>query len=305
MSKLMEIIDKSPDFKNGTCSFKFLDTTFNQLTRKIGSKEGANFTTAKAGDILSKELLQTLNTKQIALKDKVLKWQDEINKWVTDKNTNKNINANLMNYIFTSVVDYTSKYVPGETLADYYLLSEVVSAEKELYEFTSYYTTQYIIYLQNILKEWSKDKLYFSCIKKVYGTVYFNFDIEEWKLTDAAGLVTTTEGGGKARTIRVSGFENMKLGEHKRVTYYAYYSTSSNPQVIYKGYVYFNIKRTALGSQKDDGKFDFWLSSWAGKGLVSHYSEMKVEEYTGKHSPHFDAEPKDLNINWVKTRVLL
>lgn len=305
MSKLMEIIDKSPDFKNGTCSFKFLDTTFNQLTRKIGSKEGANFTTAKAGDILSKELLQTLNTKQIALKDKVLKWQDEINKWVTDKNTNKNINANLMNYIFTSVVDYTSKYIPGETLADYYLLSEVVSAEKKLYEFTSYYTTQYIIYLQNILKEWSKDKLYFSCIKKVYGTVYFNFDIEEWKLTDAAGLVTTTEGGGKARTIRVSGFENMKLGEHKRVTYYAYYSTSSNPQVIYKGYVYFNIKRTALGSQKDDGKFDFWLSSWAGKGLVSHYSEMKVEEYTGKHSPHFDAEPKDLNINWVKTRVLL
>ena len=305
MSKLMEIIDKSPDFKNGTCSFKFLDTTFNQLTRKIGSKEGANFTTAKVGDILSKELLQTLNTKQIALKNKVLKWQDEINKWVTDKNTNKNINANLMNYIFTSVVDYTSKYVPGETLADYYLLSEVVSAEKELYEFTSYYTTQYIIYLQNILKEWSKDKLYFSCIKKVYGTVYFNFDIEEWKLTDAAGLVTTTEGGGKARTIRVSGFENMKLGEHKRVTYYAYYSTSSNPQVIYKGYVYFNIKRTALGSQKDDGKFDFWLSSWAGKGLVSHYSEMKVEEYTGKHSLHFDAEPKDLNINWVKTRVLL
>ena len=305
MSKLMEIIDKSPDFKNGTCSFKFLDTTFNQLTRKIGSKEGANFTTAKAGDILSKELLQTLNTKQIALKDKILKWQDEMNKWVTDKNTNKNINANLMNYIFTSVVDYTSKYIPGETLADYYLLSEVVSAEKELYEFTSYYTTQYIIYLQNILKEWSKDKLYFSCIKKVYGTVYFNFDIEEWKLTDAAGLVTTTEGGGKARTIRVSGFENMKLGEHKRVTYYAYYSTSSNPQVIYKGYVYFNIKRTALGSQKDDGKFDFWLSSWAGKGLVSHYSEMKVEEYTGKHSPHFDAEPKDLNINWVKTRVLL
>lgn len=305
MSKLMEIIDKSPDFKNGTCSFKFLDTTFNQLTRKIGSKEGANFTTAKVGDILSKELLQTLNTKQIALKNKVLKWQDEINKWVTDKNTNKNINANLMNYIFTSVVDYTSKYVPGETLADYYLLSEVVSAEKELYEFTSYYTTQYIIYLQNILKEWSKDKLYFSCIKKVYGTVYFNFDIEEWKLTDAAGLVTTTEGGGKARTIRVSGFENMKLGEHKRVTYYAYYSTSSNPQVIYKGYVYFNIKRTALGSQKDDGKFDFWLSSWAGEGLVSHYSEMKVEEYTGKHSPHFDAEPKDLNINWVKTRVLL
>lgn len=305
MSKLMEIIDKSPDFKNGTCSFKFLDTTFNQLTRKIGSKEGANFTTAKDGDILSKELLQTLNTKQITLKDKVLKWQDEINKWVTDKNTNKNINANLMNYIFTSVVDYTSKYVPGETLADYYLLSEVVSAEKELYEFTSYYTTQYIIYLQNILKEWSKDKLYFSCIKKVYGTVYFNFDIEEWKLTDAAGLVTTTEGGGKARTIRVSGFENMKLGEHKRVTYYAYYSTSGNPQVIYKGYVYFNIKRTALGSQKDDGKFDFWLSSWAGKGLVSHYSEMKVEEYTGKHSPHFDAEPKDLNINWVKTRVLL
>lgn len=79
MSKLMEIIDKSPDFKNGTCSFKFLDTTFNQLTRKIGSKEGANFTTAKVGDILSKELLQTLNTKQIALKNKVLKWQDEIN----------------------------------------------------------------------------------------------------------------------------------------------------------------------------------------------------------------------------------
>ena len=38
MAKLMEVIEKSPNFKKGTVSMKLLDTTFSQLTRKIGSQ---------------------------------------------------------------------------------------------------------------------------------------------------------------------------------------------------------------------------------------------------------------------------
>ena len=43
MAKLMEIINKNQNLKNGTITLKFLDTTFTQLTRKLGSLPGANF----------------------------------------------------------------------------------------------------------------------------------------------------------------------------------------------------------------------------------------------------------------------
>ena len=38
MSKLMEIIEKTPNFKKGIATLKFLDTSFTMLSRKIGSR---------------------------------------------------------------------------------------------------------------------------------------------------------------------------------------------------------------------------------------------------------------------------
>lgn len=82
MAKLMEVIEKNPNFKTGTASLKLLDTTFTQLTRKIGSNPEANFKTAKAGDILSKEILTSLNQEQLLLKDKLILWQNAYNNWI-------------------------------------------------------------------------------------------------------------------------------------------------------------------------------------------------------------------------------
>ena len=61
MAKLMEVIEKSPNFKKGTVSMKIaLILLSSQLTRKIGSQAGVDYKTARAGQMLSKELLQLL-----------------------------------------------------------------------------------------------------------------------------------------------------------------------------------------------------------------------------------------------------
>ena len=68
MAKLMEVIEKNPDFKNGTVSLRLLDTTFTQLTRKIGSEANADYKTSSPKQVLIKEILQSLNRDQLALK---------------------------------------------------------------------------------------------------------------------------------------------------------------------------------------------------------------------------------------------
>lgn len=304
MSKLMEIIDKSPDFKNGTCSFKFLDTTFNQLTRKIGSKEGANFTTAKAGDILSKELLQTLNTKQITLRNRLQTWQKKLNDWVKARNADRQIEAETFEYNFTSVVDYSSKYEANITLADYYLLSEFVSAEKELYEFINYYSKQYMLYLQKRLKEWSKTRKYWSSAKSVKFRITFEHRQDEAYIKSAEGLTTQIKRYDNYNLdIIVSGLDQMKLGEKRTVTFYAWRRTSAN---YYEATIPYPITRLPLGAETDDGLIDGGLIISDGGNFVTGLSKTwELNEPSGKHSPHFDCDEKNLTINWFLTRSII
>lgn len=119
MAKLMEIIEKIPNFRDGTVSMKMLDTTFSQLTRKIGTEVEADYKTATTGQILSKELLQSLNKDQIALKDRLEAWKQAYNVYI-DSIKSIITEAVNFNYNFSSAVDYTSKYEAGKTLADYY-----------------------------------------------------------------------------------------------------------------------------------------------------------------------------------------
>ena len=302
MGKLMEIIEKNPDFKNGTCYFKFLDTNFDQLTRKIGNTLEANFKTAKAGDILSKEILTSLNQEQLLLKDKVILWQNAYNNWI-DSIKNKITTAEHFNYTFSSLIDYSSKYISGTTLADYYLLNEIVNAEKELYEFGHYWGKNHMLELLSQMKEWSKTQMYGSSVEEVateFETFHGGYS---WKILDKAGLTVRTDRDDGSSHDKcwcyITDLQNMKLNE-KRIVKIECYFIRDNTQNF--GYGYIEIIRKSLGTVcgTDDGYYTF--RAWEEK-MDKVRSWPRVTKWTGKVSPHFDI--KDPTLACLKKIVLL
>ena len=304
MAKLMEIIEKNPNFKNGTTSLKLLDTTFTQLTRKIGSNPEADFKTAKAGDILSKELLVSLNQEQLSLKDKLLLWKDAYNEWINSKKSKVTALSNF-EYEFSSLVDYSNKYIPGTTLADYYLLTEVANAEKELYEFGYYWGKNHILDSLNTLKEWSKTQSYGSCVKKIY----MIWDISPggstgWRIINNGQIdgldINLFWSPYDKGHLYVSGLQNIKVGETRTLI------TQTEREDNYGSSYWVDagelkITRNSLNSEYDDGYYTF------NARVLRHgmYIELwpRVEEWTGEHSPHFDNDNPTLP--WIKNRVLL
>lgn len=299
MAKLMEIIEKNPNFKNGTTSLKLLDTTFTQLTRKIGSNPEANFKTAKAGDILSKELLVSLNQEQLLLKDKLLLWKDAYNEWINSKKSKVTALSNF-EYEFSSLIDYSDKYIPGTTLADYYLLTEFINAEKELYEFGHYWGKNHMLDNLNSIKEWSKTQVYGSCVKKVYMIWDINFgSTRQWKILDNGQIsdleVTLKVNPNDKGHLYVGGLQNIKVGETRnivtQVTNWDYNQYHSGGTL--------KITRNSLGTDSDDGYFTFT----AIKHTLDIELWPRVEEWTGEYSPHFDNDNPALP--WLKSRILL
>ena len=301
MAKLMEVIEKIPDFKKGTVTLKLLDTTFSQLTRKIGSQPGKLFQTVETGDMLSKEVLQSLNAYQLALKEKLLEWKMFYDTEVAAKQA-KGIEIGDFNYTFTSVIDYTSKYEANKTLADYYLLTEFVNAEKELYEFGHYWAKNHMLNLLSQAKEWSKDKVYGSCVGEV-GVEYETASTgTRWTITEKDGLDVKTNSGGDTHRhdkcwLYVSNLQSMKVGESKTV------SVKADTRPDYSGYGYLKITRKSLGDVEgtDDGYFIF--EAWH-RGLADGVrSAPRVTQWTGVGSSYFDIKNPTLKI--IRGLVLL
>lgn len=319
MAKLMEVIEKNPNFKTGTTSLKLLDTTFTQLTRKIGSNPEANFKTVKSGDILSKEILTSLNQEQLLLKDKLILWQNTYNNWI-DSIKNKITTAEHFDYIFSSLIDYSSKYIPGTTLADYYLLTEFINAEKELYEFGHYWGKNHMLDLLSKMKEWSKNKNYGSCV----GEIYCQYEIRNgenynWYLkTNTHDLKVKLEHeGGRVDfcDLTVSDVNKIPVGETATVIarcdwrYYDYGSMWAE--------CIMRITRQPLGVEKDDGKIIYSAEGTGnsvgihqGDGRWDHVSAfdhirkpINIISRSGIGSPHFDIENPSLLD--MKARVLL
>lgn len=291
MAKLMEIIEKNPDFKKGVVSMRLLDTTFSQLTRKIGQLR-KTYNAVEKGDMLSKEVLQSLNADQFALKEMLILWQQDYNNYI-DSIKSKITTAEKFNYTFTSLVDYTSKYEANKTLADYYLLTEFVNAEKELYEFGHYWGREHMRELLFKMKEWSKRKNYGSCVGEVGVEYETTSTATNWKITEKAGLIVKTDSGGDTHRhdkvwLYISGLQDMKIGESRTVSVYA--SNSS-----YSGFGYIKITRNSLNTYfqlNDDGYFTF--EAW-DRGLYDGVrSSPRVTKWTEIGSPHFDIEKPTL-----------
>lgn len=289
MAKLMEIIEKNPDFKKGTVSMRMLDTTFSQLTRKIGSQAGVNYKTAAKGQMLSKELLQSLNRDQLALKEKLLKWQQAYNAYI-DSIKSKITEATHFDYVFTSLIDYTSKYVPNKTLADYYLFAEFVNAEKELYEFGHYWGREHMRDLLFKMKEWSKRKNYGSCVGEVAVEFETRSTSTNWTISQKEGLIVRTDSGGDTHRhdkvwLYISGLQDMKIEERRVVRVRA--DTGGNGYLV--------IARNSLHASaglNDDGYFTFTPGH---TGLADGVrSWPRVTKWTEIGSPYFDIEKPTL-----------
>jgi hypothetical protein len=310
VSKLMEIIEKTPNFKKGIATLKFLDTSFTMLSRKIGSRGGSNFETAKMGDMLSKELLVSLNSKQLYLKSRLIIWLNNYNTWLNSIK-NKIPEINNFEYNFSSLIDYSSKYVANKTLADYYLLAEVINAEKELYEFGHYWGRNHMLNTLNKMKEWSKYKVYGSSVATI-GVEYETRRSTPWQIIDNAGLTVSLANNDRhdKKWVYISGMSNMGLGETRTVKIYMRLewisggggSGDSETSHLLEGYAYFSITRNRLNSIYDDGYYTY--TAWMSGALAdSVRSWPTVTSWTGKSSPHF--ETSDVTLPWMTSRVLI
>lgn len=299
MAKLMEVIEKSPNFKKGTVSMKLLDTTFSQLTRKIGSQAGVDYKTVTKGQMLSKELLQSLNRDQLTLKEKLLKWQQAYNTYI-DSIKSIITDATHFDYTFTSLVDYTSKYVANKTLADYYLLTEFVNAEKELYEFGHYWGRNHMLNLLSQMKEWSKTRWYCSCVNEV-GVEYETARGFYWTIKEKAGLIVKTQDGGDTTShdkcwLYVSGLNNMKIGETKTIKVEARRRVGGSDGTVIYQYGYLDITKNNLMNAEGiiEGYYTFKAYH---KGLYDGVrSAPRVTKWTGVGSPYFDIKNPTLQI---------
>ena len=332
MAKLMEIIEKNPNFEKGTVTLKLLDTNFTQLTRKIGSDPtNYNYLNAKPETMLSKQLLVSLNQDQLKMITLLNRWLNAVNNQIDIYNKTM---GNLSHFIynFTSLIDYSSKYVPNQTLADYYLLTEFVNAEKEMYEFGRFWGAKHIYETGQKMKEWSKNKDYGSCV----GSIYCQYEIRDgysynWSVSKNTHNLNVDIGheGGRSDfcDMTVSGLDKIPIGETATVIarcewYNSRYDNYGRERFLW-AHCIMTITRNKLGVDIDDGKITF-SASGDGNGIsytttvgdrtvtryVSAFDNIRrparINSRSGKGSPHFDYIQKDGKpLTWLKSRVIL
>ncbi|MCF2611647.1 hypothetical protein [Fusobacterium perfoetens] len=331
MAKLMEIIEKNPNFEKGTVTLKLLDTNFTQLTRKIGNNPtNYHYLNAKPETMLSKQLLVSLNQDQLKMIALLNRWLNAVNNQIDIYNKTM---GNLSHFIynFTSLIDYSSKYVPNQTLADYYLLTEFVNAEKEMYEFGRFWGAKHIYETGQKMKEWSKNRDYGSCV----GSIYCQYEIRDgwdykWQLyqnTHNLDVKIEHEGGRPDFCdMTVSGLTKIPVGETAVVIARAdwKYKYDYNKTFNFWAHCIMKITRNKLGVDIDDGRITFkaegdgnevsWYENWGdGSGTtrwVTAFDNIRraprINSRSGKGSPHFDYDTKDGKpLTWLKSRVIL
>lgn len=334
MAKLMEIIEKNPNFEKGTVTLKLLDTNFTQLTRKIGSDPtNYHYLNAKPETMLSKQLLVSLNQDQLKMITLLNRWLNAVNNQIDIYNKTMG-NLSHFVYNFTSLIDYSSKYVPNQTLADYYLLTEFVNAEKEMYEFGRFWGAKHIYETGQKMKEWSKNRDYGSCV----GSIYCQYEIRDgynynWSISKNTHNLNVNIGheGGRSDfcDMTVSGLDKIPVGETATVIAYCSwwnnrYGGGYGKEFNFKANCVMEITRNRLGVGIDDGRITFkadgngngigWYESWGdGNGTDRYVSAFdnirrapRINSRSGKGSPHFDYDTKDGKpLTWLKSRIIL
>ncbi|MGL5100518.1 MAG: hypothetical protein ACRC6B_10920, partial [Fusobacteriaceae bacterium] len=164
MARIMQVIEKKNNFDSGTVDLKLYQTGFTALTKIITDVPGQTVDNALANQEVGYQFFHDLNNKQIAVRTYIDKFKTDYNNSI---NGFKNTITNLINFDYTwlSCVDYKSQIIAGDK-ADYKLFQKVVNAEKELYDYRLY-AGDHIKRNCSIMGDWSRNRKYGSCLKKI------------------------------------------------------------------------------------------------------------------------------------------
>jgi len=290
----MEITELKKKLKTGRASLTLLDTSFSQLTRKITSESGAGYTTAAAGDPISKELIVSLNEAQIALKERYETLFSDYNTWIEEKQSDME-DLDTFDYEFSSIYDYSSGYTADYTSADYYMLTSIVNAEKELYEAGNYWFMNNLESNIEVIKEWSKTQNYLSTTSAVIG--YFETFWNRYPEAiscNVSGVSYSNSSSSDKVYVTVTGLENIPDGTTCKITIKAEYTyTQSHETYTAQEYGYMYIKRTVIDN-------DSYLTCWADKGDLDDHGYISGYTRTGDTATHFDTDTP--SFSWLKER---
>jgi hypothetical protein len=294
--KLMEITDFKKKLKTSRATLTLLDTSFTQLTRKITSDPGASYLTAAAGDPLSKELIVSLNEAQIALKERYEILFSEYNAWITEKQTDIP-DLETFDYEFSAIYDYSSGYEADSTSADYYMLTSIVNAEKELYEAGNYWFMNNLESNLEVIKEWSKSQYYLSNMSYIEGFFETGYS-RSWTYSKSHGITVSFNVSGSDKvTIKASNLGVIPDGETCTIKVTASYTTESgsgenNYEHYEYGYLY--IKRTEIEG-------DSFIKTWAAKDGLDDHAYVKSVPLSGDSAAHFDTDTP--SFSWLQERI--
>ena len=295
----MEITEFKKKLKSGQASIKLLDTGFSQLTRKITSDPGANYLTAVAADPLSKEVIVSLNQAQLDLRSRYETLFSAYNTWVIGKQASMP-NLETFDYEFSAVEDYSGGYEPDITSADYYMLTSIINAEKELYEAGNYWFMNNLESNIDVVKEWSKNRNYGSTTSKVIGyfeTGWNKYPGATWPTNPYGLTITNVPGSSDKVWVHVGGLETIPDGVTVTIKVVASYETGPNDDqyTVYE-YAYMYIKRNVI-----DG--DSYLTCWASKGDFHDHGRIDSYVRTGNSATHFNTVTP--SFSWLNNRTYI
>ncbi|MGL4999476.1 MAG: hypothetical protein ACRC5T_10955, partial [Cetobacterium sp.] len=202
-------------------------------------------------------------------------------------------------YNWKSCVDYKSQIVAGDR-ADYRLFQKVVNAEKELYDYRLY-AGDHIKRNCSIMSEWSKQRNYGSCLKKIYSKEVETNGTGDWgwDVVEQGKYITGTISGRKdKRNFYIDNVNLIPVGETDTFLV----SVGGNGRIACR------VTKHSLGTSEDDGFFtgevDFEII--VNNGAVRRIrGTSSVEQMTGMPSPHFSNTTGAYDLAFFKTRKLI
>ncbi|MGL5950097.1 MAG: hypothetical protein ACRCZH_01590, partial [Cetobacterium sp.] len=159
MSKMLQIIGKKTNHKNGTVDVELLQTDFESYTKTMTSVPGQTLDNATAGADVGYQFFHDLIARQLAVIPSFDNYKNQYNTAINSKKGKVTFLNNFI-YNFGSLTDYRASFYDGQK-ADYKAFSRLIAAEKEMYDFTVF-AKSHIQENCRLMGEWSKAKYYGS-----------------------------------------------------------------------------------------------------------------------------------------------
>ena len=295
--KFLEIIKKTSDFDNNEMSLLCRDTSFGGVGKKVSSELGQTLENVAPSQKVGYQLFEDIRTKQDVMYQRFSSLINSYNSWLENVVWNRYGRGGASEYPQYIIPSPPNHIVNEGDNADFNLLTEIINLDQaSLYG--SYHDLTLERFPSNIqkLKEWSKNRIYGSCVGLITSR-YVEMNREySWRSigisSSVAGVSANWEFNYPRRGNRmlITGLTNIPVGGNVVLT------------ATWDGLIFrCRINRNSLGSVSlNDGKIVHHSTTISGSGEVQGSSEIR--SYTGNHSPHFNIPVGVAPYNFLKTR---